>query len=358
MTVILAVDAMGGDEAPHTVIEGIRLILSHDKDVRFMLFGDSHILKKALESYGDYCDFIHTDEVVTNTTSAKEALRTLKQSSMRLALEAVRDGKAHGCVSAGNTGAYMALSKILLKTLPGIDRPAITGSLPSAKGATVMLDLGANVDVTPLNLVQFAIMGQAFATSVLKIKHPTVGLLNIGSEELKGNAMVKEAQDLLRQHECVPNYYGFVEGADIFTGTIDVVVTDGFSGNIALKTAEGTARFFGNELRAVFNRSLFTKFLYMLVRPLFCHFKKRLDPRLHNGAPFLGLRGIAVKSHGGADGVAFASALRVAMNMVRNRINDCITDELAKVHAVVEKAELMTSSSFVEETAQKSKVSI
>lgn len=334
MTVVLAVDAMGGDNAPFIVIEGVRLILEKDLDVRFMLFGDQAVLEKGLIDFKERCTFIHSDEVVTNTTSAKDALRTLKQSSMKLALEAVKEGKADGCVSAGNTGAYMALSKILLKTLPGIDRPAITASLPSAKGATVMLDLGANTQISPLNLAQFAIMGQAFARTVLKIEHPSVGLLNIGSEDLKGNAIVKEAHDLLRQHQCIPHYHGFVEGDDIFLGTTDVVVTDGFSGNIALKTAEGTVKFFAAELKTAFEKSLLTKLVYLLVRPLFQGFKKRLDPRLHNGAPFLGLRGIAVKSHGGTDAIGFASALQVAINMVRNRINELISEELIKIQAL------------------------
>lgn len=319
---------MGGDHAPHGILEGLCSFSKKNPDVFFKVYGQRHLIEAPLRSVKN-CEIIHCDELVENTTTAKDALRLLKGSSMRQAILAVREGKCDACVSAGNTGAYMALSKVLLKTLPGIDRPAITGSLPSSKGPIVMVDLGANISVTPLNLLQFAIMGQAFARAALKKEKPTVGLLNIGSEELKGSDLLKETQDIFKNHPAVPHYRGFIEGSDIFTGTTDVVVTDGFSGNISLKSAEGVVKFFSSEMRRLFTQSLWSKFVYLLSFKIFQTFKATMDPRLHNGAPFLGLRGIAVKSHGSADAFAFASALGVAHNLARHRINDVISQEIS-----------------------------
>ena len=250
---------------------------------------------------------------------------------MSLAVDAVGRGEAHGVVSAGNTGALMAFAKIVLKTLPGIDRPAMGSIFPTQRGESVMLDLGANIGCNSANLVQFAIMGEVFARNVLGVNEPTVGLLNIGSEEGKGNETIRNAAATLRQSGLPIQFHGFVEGDDIAAGTVDVVVTDGFAGNIALKTAEGTARLYGGYIRNAFKRSLMSRAGYLLARPALKMLRERLDPRTYNGAMFLGVNGVAVKSHGGTDHKGFANALSVAADMVSQGINPKIIEEMSRI---------------------------
>ncbi len=250
---------------------------------------------------------------------------------MRLAIEAVADGRADGVVSAGNTGALMAIAKFVLKMLPGIDRPAIASFFPTRRGESVMLDLGANVECDEENLVQFALMGDVFARTVLGLIEPTVGLLNVGSEDMKGNDAVRGASARLRDVVTPIHFYGFIEGDDIAAGTVDVVVTDGFSGNIAVKTAEGTAKLFGEFLDAAFRHSLSARIGYLFARRALRKLRMRSDPRRYNGAIFLGLGGIAVKSHGSTDAFGFANAIGVAVDMKVNGVLDKIRVELARL---------------------------
>ena len=255
------------------------------------------------------------------------AIRTLPKSSMRLAIEAVAKGEAAAVVSAGNTGAYMALSKVLLKTFEGIDRPALATTIPTVKDPALVMDFGANVECTPNNLVQFAIMGHVFGTRLLKKEKPSIGLLNVGSEDVKGHTTIQDAADLLRNLKHI-NFYGFVEGDDITAGTTDIVVTDGFTGNVALKTMEGTALLIKHMLEDSLAASWRGKLGYLLARPSFLQLKKRMDPRHYNGALFLGLKGIAVKSHGGMDEVGFANAIRVAASLAADATSGQIATDL------------------------------
>jgi glycerol-3-phosphate acyltransferase PlsX len=257
------------------------------------------------------------------------SLRTKKDSSMRVAVDLVKDGTAHACVSAGNTGALMATARFVLKTLPGIDRPAICSALPTIKGHTHVLDLGANVDSETDVLFQFAVMGSALTSAVENIPRPTVGLLNIGAEEMKGNDQVKEAGRLLAASEL--NYVGFIEGDDIYAGTVDVVVCDGFVGNVALKTSEGVARMIRHYMEQSFRRTLWTKLVALLALPVLKSFKAKIDPRQYNGASLLGLQGIVIKSHGGADVVAYTNAIKEAVVEVRKNVPQRIAKNLAEV---------------------------
>jgi phosphate acyltransferase len=330
--VTIALDAMGGDQAPRMVLRGAEKALKRFPQVHFLLFGDRDKIEPLLAKTPRLakCSTVHhTDEMVTSDAKPSTALRAGRRSSMRLALDAVSDGQASGMVSAGNTGALMAMAKFALKTLPGIDRPAIASFFPTLRGESVMLDLGANIECDADNLVQFAVMGDAFARAVLGLVSPSVGLLNVGSEELKGNDAVRNAASRLRGAYSPVNFYGFVEGNDIGAGTVDVVVTDGFTGNVALKTAEGTARLFTEFLRAAFKNSLLGRLAYLLGRGALGKMRQRLDPRRYNGAIFLGLNGIAVKSHGGADALGFCNAIGVAVDMIQNGFIDKIRDELA-----------------------------
>jgi phosphate acyltransferase len=250
---------------------------------------------------------------------------------MRVAIDAVAAGEAAGVVSAGNTGALLALAKIVIKTLPGIDRPAMAAIGPSARGDLIMLDLGANVTCDPRNLVEFAIMGDVFARTVLGLTSPSIGLLNVGSEQQKGDERVREAAEVLRQSPLASQFFGFVEGHDIAAGTTDVIVTDGFTGNIALKTGEGTLKLISELLRQVFRSSLAARLAYLLARPALDRLREWLDPRRYNGAVMVGLNGVVVKSHGGTDAEGFAHAIDVAMDMVEHRFNDGIREGLARV---------------------------
>ena len=322
---------MGGDHAPDMVIEGADIARERFPHVHFQVFGDQEKVTPLLASrsrLSEVCTVHHTDEFVSNDAKPSQALRGGKRSSMRLAIEAVRDQNAAGVVSAGNTGALMAMSKIVLRTLPGIDRPAMISFFPTIRGESVMLDLGANIDCNSNNLVQFAVMGEVFARTVVGTIRPTVGLLNVGEEELKGNDTVKAAHGVLSNADLPMDFRGFIEGDDIAAGTVDVIVTDGFSGNIALKTAEGTARLYTTFLRDAYRSSGIAKIGYLFARPALEKLKIRLDPRRYNGAVFVGLNGISVKSHGGADALGFATAIGVAVDMAANGFIDKIREEL------------------------------
>ncbi len=320
---------MGGDQAPYVIIEGLARIVEDFKDITFQIYGsDVEVLPllKNHQKLQSVSTFIPTTEIISADTKPSAAVRGFKDSSMRQAIMAVREKRADGVISAGNTGAYMALAKIILGTLEGIDRPAITGLVPSLVGPKVMLDLGANVDVNPQNIIEFSLMGVAFAKIVLQLKNPSVGLLNIGSEELKGNAVLQVAQQMLRSTKCLENYYGFIEGDDISKGTVDVIVADGFMGNISLKTMEGTARLMSHFLRQALEQSLLSKVGALLAKPALKFVKNKLDPSKYNGAPFLGLKGIAVKSHGGTDITGFYNAVMVTADMIRQNINQNISN--------------------------------
>lgn len=334
--VTISIDAMGGDHAPDMVVEGVRLAHVRLPHVRYLLFGDAARIEPLLERCPDLkgvCQVRHTEESVSMDDKPSQVLRTGRRSSMWLAVDAVSKGEAAGVVSAGNTGALMAVSKFVLRMLPGIDRPAIAGLFPTERGETVMLDLGANVDCSARNLVEFAVMGEVFARAVLGLEQPTIGLLNIGSEDLKGNDAVKAAANTLRESPLPIRFHGFVEGNDICAGTVDVVETDGFTGNIALKTAEGTVKFYSTFLRQAFKNSLLAKIGFVLARQALNKVKVRTDPRRYNGAMFLGLNGIAVKSHGGTDAFGFANAVGVAVDLVAHGYNDRIRKEVERLKA-------------------------
>ena len=330
----LAIDAMGGDSAPKMVIDGLSICQTKLPGVHFLVVGDERQLEPLLNQHPalkKICTILHTDEAVTNDDKPAFALRNRRKSSMRLAINAVKSGDAHGVVSAGNTGALMAMAKFSLRTLPGIDRPAIASYLPHKTGGSVMLDLGANVDCDADNLVQFAVMGEVYARNVLGLSKPKVGILNIGEEDLKGNDSVKQAAAFLRNSPLDIDFYGFVEGDDIGKGTVDVIVTDGFTGNIALKTIEGTAQLLTHLLKGALTSSFLGKLGALIARPALQKFKDKMDPRKYNGAMFLGLNGICVKSHGGTDALGFSNAVNVAHDLVHHGFNDLIKEDLERL---------------------------
>jgi glycerol-3-phosphate acyltransferase PlsX len=329
----LAVDAMGGDNAPDMVVHGLDFAAERHPAARFLLIGNEPVLTALLNRYKrarGACTIRHAPDVISSDMKPTAALRS-RRSSMRIAIDAVASGEASGLVSAGNTGALLAMGKIIIKSLPGIDRPAMAGIGPSARGDVVMLDLGANVHCDVRNLVEFAVMGDVFARTVLGLTAPTIGLLNVGSEELKGDETVREAAEILRASHIGPQFHGFVEGHDIAAGTTDVVVTDGFTGNVALKTGEGALKLIGEFLKQVFTGSIAGKIAYLLVRPGLDRLREWLDPRRYNGAVMVGLNGVVVKSHGGTDAQGFAHAVDVAMDMVTHRFNDRIREDLARI---------------------------
>ena len=322
---------MGGDNAPDTVIDGVAQSLARHPEVSFLLFGDEaqlNLLTRKRPELAGAVVIRHAPDIVSNEERASVALRSGRQSSMRFAVNAVAEGEADCIVSAGNTGALMAMARFVLKTVPGIDRPAIASFFPTTRGRSVLLDLGANTDCEPRNLVEFAVMGALYAKAVLGLGEPTIGLLNVGAEALKGNDVVKEAAAELREMPLPGRFHGFVEGDDIPAGTVDVVVTDGFTGNVALKVAEGTARLYTGWLRANIKSNFVSQLGYLLARRAFRRFRQQMDPRRYNGGMFVGLRGICVKSHGGMDGKGFANALDVAIDLVRNRFNEQLVAEL------------------------------
>ena len=326
----IALDAMGGDAGLEMVVPAAIAALNEHPDVGIILVGDETQLADAIAAAGaaDNQRLIihHASQKVEMDELASSAMRNKKDSSMRVALNLVKTGSADACVSAGNTGALMATSRFVLKMLPGIDRPAICTSLPSMTGHTWMLDLGANVDCDTEHLFQFALMGSVLADAVDGNQEPRVGLLNIGEEEIKGNEQVKDAAQLLMA--TIPNYAGFAEGDDIYKGNFDVIVCDGFVGNVSLKTSEGVAKMIAEFIKQEFSRNILTRLAGLCAMPVLKAFKKRIDPRRYNGASLLGLRGIVIKSHGSADALAFANAIKVAVLEVRENVPERITSQL------------------------------
>lgn len=341
--VTISLDAMGGDKAPDMVVHGVAIAHERLPNVDFLLFGDQARIEPLLDSLPalkGVCQIRHTSKAVKGDDKPSQVLRQGRESSMWLAVDAVLRGEAVGVVSAGNTGALMAVSKFILRMLPGIDRPAIAGMFPTERGETIMLDLGANVDCDANNLVQFAIMGEVFARLVLGVEQPRVGLLNIGSEDVKGNDAVRGAAAILREGTLPISFHGFVEGDDITKGTVDVVVTDGFSGNIALKAIEGAVKLYTTLLREAFYSSWLARLGYLLARPALLKVKMRADPRRYNGAMFVGLNGIAVKSHGGTDAEGFANAIAVAVDLAKGGFNERIKHEMGLLRPQVQTAAL------------------
>lgn len=330
----IALDAMGGDNAPEMVVAGAALARERNPQVRFLFFGDESRLAPLLEKRAELSavsSVRHTDQAISNDAKPSVALRSGRNSSMRLAIDSVGNDEAASVVSAGNTGALMAMAKLVLRTLPGIDRPAIASFFPTMRGESVMLDLGANIECDAGNLVQFAVMGAVFARTVLGVVNPTVALLNVGAEEEKGHGELKSAAAVLRSQPFPGQFQGFVEGNDIAAGTVDVIVTDGFTGNVALKTAEGTARLYSELVKRTLNSGWLPKLGYLFAHSSFQKLRKRTDPRRYNGAMFLGLGGLCVKSHGGTDAFGFANAIGVAIDLAAQGFNEKIKDELHRL---------------------------
>ena len=328
--VTISLDAMGGDVGPAVVVPAALQMLKEIPQLTLILVGDETVLQQELTARSaqtnDRLRVHHASQKVEMDDKPSLALRGKKDSSMRVAINLVKSGEAQACVSAGNTGALMATARFVLKMLPGIDRPAICSALPAMDGPTHMLDLGANVDTSAENLLEFAVMGSVLTSAVENLDAPTVGLLNIGEEEVKGNERVKEAARLLADSSL--NYVGFVEGDDIYKGRVDVVVCDGFVGNVALKTSEGVAKMISNAMKEEFSRNLLTKLAAVMAMPVLNALRRRIDPRRYNGASLLGLQGIVVKSHGGADELAFTYAIREAVKEVEQNVPQRISKHL------------------------------
>jgi glycerol-3-phosphate acyltransferase PlsX len=335
--ITVAIDVMGGDHGPHVTVPAAIKCLARNPDLNVILVGPQDMIAaelKARRHRGSPRLIIrHATEVVAMDEAPASAMRNKKDSSMRVAINLVKTGEADACVSAGNTGALMATARFVLKTLPGIDRPALAAVMPTIKGHTLVLDMGANVDCTAEHLLQFGIMGAMLVSAVDPNPNPSIGLLNIGEENIKGNDMVKQAAELIRDSHL--NFYGNVEGDDIFKGTTDVVVCDGFVGNVALKVSEGVARMIATTLRDEFKRTLLTKLAGLVALPVLNAFKRRLDPRRFNGATLLGLKGVVVKSHGSADRFSYEHAIETAVQQVRNNVLKRIADQMQLLHRVV-----------------------
>jgi phosphate acyltransferase len=342
VSLTISIDAMGGDYGPDVTIPASLDCLKNNPDLKLILVGDEAVLKpklaQALIDFHDRLTIQHASQCVEMDESPSKALKNKKDSSMRVAINMVHNGRADACVSAGNTGALMATARFVLKMIPGIDRPAIISTLPSINGHTHVLDLGANVDCTAEHLFQFAVMGAELVKAVENIDNPRVGLLNIGEEDMKGNEQVKAAAKLLENSSL--NYIGYVEGNSLNAGNIqvDLIVADGFVGNVALKAIEGAAKMIGTGLKEAFGRNIVTKLAGLLAYPVLKSFKKRIDPRLYNGASFLGLRGLVIKSHGGADVLAFKSAIHIAEIEVKKDVIKKISEQVEKTLTLRENA--------------------
>lgn len=335
----ISLDAMGGDFGVAVVAKAAVDYLEEHQDISLILVGNQQEITAELNRLNtkpyERLKIHHASQKVDMDEPPSQALRNKKDSSMRVAINLVKAGVADAAISAGNTGALMATARYVLKTLPGIDRPAITSTMPSMHGKTYMLDLGANVGCSSQHLLQFAVMGSVLANAVDEIKFPKVGLLNVGEEEIKGNEQVKEAHEVLRQSGL--NYIGYVEGDDIFCGEVEVVVCDGFVGNVSLKTSEGVAKIVAHYAREEFSRNILTKLCGLFALPVLKAFKKRIDPRRYNGASLLGLRGVVVKSHGGADAYSFQHAIEIAHveasqqvpKKIESRIEEFLTQDNA-----------------------------
>ncbi len=332
MSSTIAIDAMGGDFGPQVTVPASIECLKANSDLKLILVGDEAVLNEQLTQVTLFKDRLivkHASQQVEMDESPQKALRGKKDSSMRVAINLVHSGQADACVSAGNTGALMATARFVLKTIPGIDRPAIISTLPSTYGDTHILDLGANVDCTTEHLYQFAIMGGELVKAVENIAEPKIGLLNIGEEDMKGNEQVKAAAKLLESSSL--NYIGYVEGNSINAGSteVDLIVTDGFVGNVALKSIEGAAKMFGTKLKDAFSKNLLTKLMGILAYPALKSFKLGIDPRRYNGASFIGLNGLVIKSHGGADELAFQTAIHLAEVEIEQDVTRKISDKVA-----------------------------
>ncbi|KQN01894.1 phosphate:acyl-[acyl carrier protein] acyltransferase [Sphingomonas sp. PP-CE-1A-559] len=332
----IAVDAMGGDDGLAVMLAGVARARHQFEGMRFLLVGDEAAIREGLKAHpnlSQHSEIVHAPEVVGSSDKPTQAIRRAKKTSMGIAIDLVKQGRAAAAVSSGNTGALMAMAKLSLRMLPGIDRPALAARLPTLGDTDmVMLDLGANTECDARNLVQFAIMGAAYARTALDIPHPRVALLNIGSEDMKGTDEIRDAAAQLRATPAVDmQFNGFIEGDRLSRGEVDVVVCDGFSGNIALKTAEGTARFVADLLKRAFRSSVRSKLGFLISRPATELLRDHLDPNNHNGAVFLGLNGIVVKSHGGATERGVATAIGNAAKMVRNDLVRRIADDLGSV---------------------------
>ncbi|MDY6992912.1 MAG: phosphate acyltransferase PlsX [Pseudomonadota bacterium] len=335
----IALDAMSGDHGPATVVPAALQVLLEQQELQLILVGDETLLKQEYQIYfasqpagiKQRLSIRHASQRVEMDEAPSKALRLKKDSSMRVAIDLVKQGLADACVSAGNTGALMATARYVLKTLPGIDRPAIITALPTIRGHTHVLDLGANIDVSPEHLFQFAVMGTVLTRAVNNLANPRIGLLNIGQEEIKGNEKVKAAGRLLAASSSIINYAGFVEGDDIYKGTVDVVVCDGFMGNVALKTSEGVAQMIRHYVKQEFQRNLLTRLTALVARPVLKSLRQKIDPRRYNGASLLGLRGIVIKSHGSADVLSFTYAIKEAIIEVKKNVPAQINNQLASL---------------------------
>jgi glycerol-3-phosphate acyltransferase PlsX len=340
MGIAIALDCMGGDHGAHVTVPAAASFLSHNPEAGVILVGEEKIVRAEMKRAGLLFDprarVQHASEVVAMDEAIAVALRSKRDSSMRVAVDLVKSGDADACVSAGNTGALMAISRFVLKMLPGVERPAIASMMPTRRGRTCILDLGANVDCSAVDLLQFAVMGAVLFGVVAQVERPSVGLLNIGEEEIKGNEVVKQAGELLKGSGL--NFFGNVEGDDIYKGTTDVIVCDGFVGNVFLKSSEELARMLRDYLREEITRNWFTKLCGLIALPVINHFRRRVDPRQYNGASLLGLRGIVVKSHGSADSFAFEVAVNRAWDEARSGIIQRISQRMPDLAVKAEKA--------------------
>jgi phosphate acyltransferase len=340
--VVLALDGMGGDHAPEVVVNGAAIARERYPDATFLLFGDEVRLRPLVDKrkgLASVLEIVPAEDTVLAEDKPSFALRRRRKSSMWLACEAAGQGRADSVVSAGNTGALLAISMFAMRMLEGAHRPALASFLPTSRGETVMLDLGANIECDADNLAEFAVMGSVFAQVLMGLDQPKVGLLNVGSEELKGHEEVRHAAAMLRREGSPIDFHGFIEGNDIGSGVVDVVVTDGFTGNVALKSIEGTAKLYTSFVRDAFRTSTFAKIGYLFASGAWRKLRKRVDPRRYNGGVFLGLDGVCVKSHGGTDALGFAFAIGVAVDMVRYEYKNKVVEGLAKLRQAVAAAE-------------------
>jgi len=344
--IVLALDGMGGDHAPEVVVNGADIARERYPGTSYLLFGDPVRLKPLVDKrkgLAKSLEIVPAEDAVLAEDKPSFALRRRRKSSMWLAVDAAAQGRADTVVSAGNTGALLAISMFAMRMVEGAHRPALASFLPTARGETVMLDLGANLECDAENLAEFGVMGSVFAQVLLGLDKPKVGLLNVGSEELKGHEELRQAAAWLRREGAPVDFHGFVEGNDIGTGNIDVVVTDGFTGNVALKTIEGTAKLYTQFVRDAFRTSTFAKIGYLFASGAWVKLRKRVDPRRYNGGVFLGLDGVCVKSHGGTDALGFAYAIGVAVDLVRYEYKNKLVDGLGKLHQVISTAEAPTT---------------
>lgn len=330
---VISVDAMGGDNSPRVVVEGIALAHKNNPDIKFLLFGDETKINEEMKKFPalkNFCTVVHTEEFVHNEDKPSQVIRN-KNTSMYMAIDAVRKGNAQAVISAGNTGALMAISKMILKTIQKIHRPAICTNIPHKNGMCVMLDLGANTECSAVNLAEFAIIGNILAKHTLEIARPRIALLNIGAEEMKGREEIHQAAKMIKNTHLDLNFIGYIEPHQISEGYADVIVSDGFTGNIALKTMEGTAKLISGMIKETIKKSIIAKIGLPFLLPIVFSLKKRMDPRKYNGAMFVGLNGLSVKSHGGTDALGYSYAINNAAKLVRQNFVQTIRDEVEHV---------------------------